>query len=139
HRLAKIHSHKEQFSLNYDPENKIIQWAGVTLEPLKEINSSRNVILTSDLIEVEISEPVDFYEQLELSGFVEVEISGLLSGLDVSYRGLASNGRSVIPTFRTVLINEFVINLQKSVESKLFSPRQHLYFPGVILDEMRIA
>jgi hypothetical protein len=140
HRMAKIRIGSNQSPvIGYDPEQGIIKWTGVTLKPPKELGNPPIYSFYSDVIQIEISEPIDFYEQLKLSGFVQVEVEGLFSRADLSYEGPITTKRTVVPTFHTILKNKFTMNLKESIESKLFLPRQHIYFPGVMLDEMRIA
>lgn len=139
HRLAKIHSGNRKIPFSYDPENKFIQWGDIILKHSQNVPSSEIINFVSDWIKVEIGDPIDFYQKLDLSGDVDVEVSGLLSGANLQFTASAINGRHVVPTFHTRFVNEFVINLRESIESKQFSPRQHLYFPGVILNEMRIV
>lgn len=139
YRMAKIRVGDDQHPLiNYDAEQGIIEWTGVLLKPLSMSNDSISNTFVSDKIEIEISEPIDFHRQMELSGFVQVEIEGLLSGVDLEYIGQFAINHSP-SVCNTILENEFTFNLKENINRKLFSPRQHLYFHGVVLDEMRIA
>ena len=140
HRLANLRVGSNLYPLIiYNPEQNTIEWTDVPLKLTGKDDETQLYTFGTDLIRLEIGEPAEIYQLLELSGSVVVEIDGLFSGLDLNHISSIEISDNIIPLSRTVLTNEFTLDLEEGLNSKVFSPRQHLYFPGVVLDEMRIA
>lgn len=140
HRLAKLRVGSTLYPpIIYNPEREFIEWNNVPLK-FAEGNARYLDIYHTDEISLEIGEPTEIYEKLEMCGNVSLELNGLLSGLDLDHLTYEdqSHGNTLI-TRRTVLRNEFVLDLEEGLKDKYYSPRQHLHFPGVVLNEMRIA
>jgi hypothetical protein len=138
HRLVKLTSQNASAPLIYDPEAGKIEWSNVPLLSQGSIDGLDWYAFNSEWICLEISEPVELHHRSELSGHVEIKVDSLLSELELIY--VSHNETDVImPLYRTVLINEFKFKLEEGLGRKHFAPRQHLYFPGVLLDPMRIA
>ena len=127
-------------SFIFDPENGYLEWTNVVLKYQGKDDVRQLHIFSSNWMYLEISEPIEIYQVLELSGKAIVELDGLFSGVVLDYcldTEVASNPVPI--TTRTVLANEFTLNLEEGLELKHYSPRQHLYFPGVVLNEMRVT
>lgn len=123
----------------HDPGSGNIEWVDVPLKFQRKSDEHQFYTYFSDWMFLEISEPIEIYQILELSGKVKIEMNGLFSGLDIDYCHDDEMVPPVPVTFRTVLANEFELNLEEGLELKYYSPRQHLHFPGVVLDEMRVT
>ncbi|HRQ42571.1 MAG TPA: hypothetical protein PLD25_32040 [Chloroflexota bacterium] len=123
----------------YNPESGVIEWHNIPLK-FKWNGGHQLAIFTTDQITLEVSEPIEIFQRSDIQGQVTIELKGLLSGLALEYRD-PENKRpdDVLLTQQTLLTNEFTLNLEEALASKRFAPRQHLHFPGVILDEMRVA
>lgn len=76
---------------------------------------------------------------LNLEGSVSVVLDGLMSGLSLDYLAPADKEVGNISIKQcTIMKNEFVMDLEEGLENKRYLPRQHLHFPGVVLNEMRV-
>jgi hypothetical protein len=124
----------------YDPESDHLEWVDVPLKFQRKDDVRQLHTFSSDWVFLEISEPIEIYQALELSGKATIELDGLFSGLDLDYCLDTEAISTPVPiTYHTVLANEFTLNLEEGLELKYYSPRQHLHFPGVVLDEMRVT
>lgn len=140
HRLTKLRIGGISYPpVKYNPERQSIEWEGVPLKLQKKNEVSKLYTFSSDMIRLEVTEPIDLYHLSKLSGYVLVELNGVISGLDLAYNGSVDGDSSIRPLLRTLVVNEFSLDLEEGLRSKYFSPRQHLYFPGVVLNEMRVA
>ena len=136
YRLAKFSSGITPYPFTYNPENGTIECNNI---PLRQRENQDLLTYATDLISLEVSEPIELYEMLKLQGSVSVELDGLMSGLSFDYLALADNEAGSIAIKQcTVLKNEFLMNLHEGLENKHYLPRQHLHFPGVVLNEMRV-
>lgn len=138
HRLAKFSRGITPYPFTYNPENGTIECNNI---PLKLQRENQDLLTyATDLISLEVSEPVELYEMLKLQGSVSVELDGLMSGLSLNYLAPADKEAGSISIKQcTIVKNEFLMNLQEGLENKHYLPRQHLHFPGVVLNEMRVA
>ena len=127
-------------SLIYNPEGGHIEWVNIPLKA-KNIARQRYTLFTSEKLYLEISEPTEIYQMLELAGRATIELNGLFSELGLRYVDDTNGVHDQLPkiTYRTILAVNFTLNLGEGLELKYYSPRQHLHFPGVVLDDMRVA
>lgn len=137
HRLAKFSSGITPYPFTYNPENGTIECNNI---PLRQRENQDLLTYATDLISLEVSEPIELYEMLKLQGSVSLEWDGLMSGLSLNYLAPADKEAGSIAIKQcTIVKNEFLMNLQEGLENKHYLPRQHLHFPGVVLNEMRVA
>lgn len=137
HRLAKFSTGITPYPFTYNPENGTIECNNI---PLRQRENQDLLTYATDLISLEVSEPIELYEMLKLQGSVSVEWDGLMSGLSLNYLAPADKEAGSIAIKQcTIVKNEFLMNLQEGLENKHYLPRQHLHFPRVVLNEMRVA
>ena len=136
HRLAKFSSGLTPYPFTYNPENGTIECNNI---PLRQRENQDLLTYATDLISLEVSEPIELYEMLNLEGSVSVVLDGLMSGLSLDYLAPADKEVGNISIKQcTIMKNEFVMDLEEGLENKRYLPRQHLHFPGVVLNEMRV-
>jgi hypothetical protein len=147
-----------QAELRYNPEQEHdgrkggLEWSGVPMtvesaEPLtKETrfsHPSEDEILTlsSGEMTLSISKPGELYKQEELSGWAEVTVNRLLSGMNA--RLYDATGKQCPPRrpelkLKSIVTTEFSLPLYDAFAQRTMSPYQWLYFDEVIPSEMRI-
>ena len=140
HRLVKLRVGSTLYpSIRYNPERGEIECNNIPFK-FDKIDMRHLAIYRTDEISLEVSEPIEIYENTEVHGSVSLELRGLLSGLELDYCNLKGQEQGdVLITQSTVLRNDFVLDLEEGLQNKRYSPRQHLHFPGVVLNQMRIA
>jgi len=141
HRLAALHAgSSDHRPIRYNPERGEIEWRNIPLTRRGEDKQTNTYTFAlADWIWLEVRDPVELYQALELNGSVTIEVDGLYSNLQLTYDNPKATLAHFTQTYRTVFTNEFKLNLEEGLNRKTFSPRQLLYFPGIVLDELRIA
>jgi hypothetical protein len=147
-----------QAQLRYNPEQEHegcrggLEWSGVPLtvegtEPVaKQTGASQAsedeiVTLSSGEMTLSVSNPGELYKQEKLSGWVEVTVNRLLSGMDA--RLYDATGKQRYPwrpelKLKSIVTTEFSLPLYDAFARRTMSPYQWLYFDEVIPNEMRI-
>ena len=144
--------------LRYNPEQEHegrkggLEWSGVPMTladaaPVAEeahishSSEDETVTLSSGEMTLSISKPGELYKQEKLSGWVEVTVNRLLSGMDA--RPYDATGKQCRPrrpelTLKSIIKGEFSLPLYDAFARRTMSPYQWLYFDEVIPSEMRI-
>jgi hypothetical protein len=147
-----------QAQLRYNPEQEHrghkggLEWSGVPMalerpEPVaEEAHSSQGAedeiaTLSSGEMTLSISKPGELYRQEKLSGWVEVTLDRLLSGMDARLydaAGKQCHPRRPDMKLKSIVTAEFSLQLYDAFARRTMSPYQWLYFDEVIPSEMRI-
>ena len=124
----------------YNPEQSEIEWNGIPLQFESVEDKTGLYRFKAERIQLEISEPAEIYEADKLSGWVTIELDNLLSGMQFEFTSpFSETPESTTLVRKSFITNRFRLNLGEGLERKNFLPRQHLHFPGIIFDHMRLA
>lgn len=116
----------------FNPVRGALEWFDIPLKRGKD----GGFYFESDEIWLEVDEPGEVQNEQILQGKVNIEVKGLLlSGLQLSYKG---RGHATISK-QSIMQVDYRIKLRECFEDKRYSPQQHLQFPGIVLDEFRLA
>ena len=127
----------------HNPEQNQIEWSGIQFKFKAVEDFDKGPCLyyfETPRIQLEISEPAEIYENDQLVGLVTVELNNLLSGMIFEYKSEnLIDGQNIDIKPCSILTNKFKLNLSEGLKRKSFSPRQHLHFPGIVFNHMRLA
>ncbi|MDX1689152.1 MAG: hypothetical protein R3248_14305 [Candidatus Promineifilaceae bacterium] len=131
---------RSDWPLVYDPENRVIEWRYVPFYPLNGAGRPDVRVYRSEPFQLEVDHPGQLYLARQLEGSITVRLRGSLSGLELRYVGPSPLDLTEVPIrYETTVVNLFRLHLGESFDQRYFSPQQHLQFPGIILDDMRVA
>lgn len=144
--------------LRYNPEEEHedrkggLEWSGVPMKvedadpdsdqvPVSPSPEDDVVTLSSGEMMLSISKPGDLYKEEELSGWVEVKVNRLLSGMNARLYDAAGKQyplRRPGLKLKSIVTTEFSMALYDAFVRRTMSPYQWLYFDEVIPSEMRV-
>ncbi|MCA9926474.1 MAG: hypothetical protein KC421_29095, partial [Anaerolineales bacterium] len=126
-RLAKVRVGSALYPpIKYNPKCGAIEWHNVPLKLQQENNENQYCIYRTDKISLTIDEPIEFYENLDIDGSISLELKCLLSELSLDYLDPDGDEVDDLTMPRTILQNDFALNLKEGLQNKYYSPRQHL-------------
>lgn len=124
--------------VTYDVDNSVVVWGGIPFAQFEVEGGEVN--FHTWRMQLRVHNSVDLYnlrnrEKMLVSGSLVIETPYLLSGVQVRY----PNEFPTKVTKKTKLSTDLLIDLDDQFSNKVYSPYQHIQFPNVVFDEMRLA
>ena len=108
---------------------------------ISHASEDETITFSSGEMTLSISKPGELYKQEKLSGWIEVTVNRLLSGMDARLydaTGRQCQARRPGLKLKSTVTTEFSLPLYDAFAQRTMSPYQWLYFDEVIPTEMRI-
>ena len=135
-REVAVYFGAEERTAVYDAENQLLRWESIPFIATRDDDKWQ---YRSPKIAVVVKEPSLLYQQHQLIGDVHVKLPFLYSGTQLTYFDAAGRLQTEQKIeAKTDIKMKFELDLLRTFQQRSFVPFQHLQFPNVVLDEMRI-
>ena len=133
-----------------DPKTHSLTWQNIDFYMNTMIESNQfNVFQTLPMI-LRVNEPVELYQETlmdeidagKMPGEFEIEIPGLLSGLQIAFSkdcDYWEEGATINLDMVSIIQAKFDLFVENRFARRKYSPYQHLQFPSTVLSPMRLA
>lgn len=124
----------------YIPERSVIQWGNMPLGvPQAKSPGTGLYWYSTPPMTFSVDQPGELYHKNVLKGEIEIQLSQLLSGLQLHHFNATGTKGETSIIQESLLHTNIEIDLSDHFDQKMFTPYQHLQFEGVILDSMRVT
>lgn len=137
HWKANLSADTKPIPIDYFPEEELIEWTDIELKKLDTDNQTEEdyTHYISDEYRLKIKDPSEIFSSPTLKGHISIKLFGLLSELKI----INFPNRDLLIEEETFVETDYELSLEDYFTQSIYYPKQHLYFPGVVLNNNRLA
>lgn len=126
--------------VRYNPYLQSLEWSDVRMHALDDSPVSGVRTYSSGPMVLAIPQPGDLYQERDLTGWVEVKVGKLLSGVDARLFGArGAVQRRPKLDLHSVITHSYQLMLDEGFAKRSLTSYHHLHFDDVVPTEMRIS